>query len=102
MKDSVRRPEKGTLRAHFRHSTPFLSPEKLGETTTKTKKKKMRGKPVPGKAILVLCMVSFLAGLLFTTRTWTRSSDNSFNKERHLQFIPLTKNRVSFAFVFFT
>ncbi|KAM3681498.1 hypothetical protein ACJW31_12G002000 [Castanea mollissima] len=35
---------------------------------------KMRGKPVSGRAILVLCLASFLAGSLFTSRTWTRSS----------------------------
>lgn len=35
---------------------------------------KMRGKPVSGRAILVLCLASFLAGSLFTSRTWTWSS----------------------------
>ncbi|KAK9270133.1 hypothetical protein L1049_025709 [Liquidambar formosana] len=34
----------------------------------------MRGKSVPGKAILVLCVASFLAGSMFTSRTWTHSS----------------------------
>ncbi|WRX30074.1 Glycosyl transferase [Theobroma cacao] len=33
--------------------------------------KKMRGKAVSGKAIFVLCLASFLAGSLFTSRTWT-------------------------------
>lgn len=65
------------------HSSTALWPEST--------KKKMRGKPVAGKAILILCMVSFLAGSLFTaqTSTWTHrsSTSNSFNKERHLQFI---------------
>ncbi|GLU06660.1 hypothetical protein SLE2022_236670 [Rubroshorea leprosula] len=31
----------------------------------------MRGKPVSGKMILVLCLASFLAGSLFTGHTWT-------------------------------
>ncbi|KAK3014982.1 hypothetical protein RJ639_010339 [Escallonia herrerae] len=34
----------------------------------------MRGKPVPAKAILVLCIASFLAGSLFTSRNWVRPS----------------------------
>ncbi|KAJ4835486.1 putative beta-1,3-galactosyltransferase 8 [Turnera subulata] len=38
--------------------------------------RKMRGKPVSGKAIFVLCIASFLAGSLFTSRNWTRSSRN--------------------------
>ncbi|XP_030550761.2 probable beta-1,3-galactosyltransferase 8 [Rhodamnia argentea] len=33
--------------------------------------KKMRGKPLPGRSILVLCISSFLAGSLFMSRTWT-------------------------------
>ncbi|KAF8025129.1 hypothetical protein BT93_F2086 [Corymbia citriodora subsp. variegata] len=33
--------------------------------------KKMRGKPLPGRFILALCISSFLAGSLFTSRTWT-------------------------------
>lgn len=31
---------------------------------------KMRGKSVPGKIILTLCIASFLAGTLFTRHTW--------------------------------
>ncbi|XP_021775306.1 probable beta-1,3-galactosyltransferase 8 isoform X1 [Chenopodium quinoa] len=34
--------------------------------------KKMRGKAVPGKAIVLLCIASFLAGTLFTSQTWSR------------------------------
>ena len=34
---------------------------------------KMRGKPFSGKAIFVFCLASFLAGSLFTSRTfWTQ------------------------------
>ncbi|KMT19945.1 hypothetical protein BVRB_1g009910 [Beta vulgaris subsp. vulgaris] len=32
----------------------------------------MRGKAVPGKAIVLLCIASFLAGTLFTSQTWSR------------------------------
>ncbi|GAB4861169.1 Probable beta-1,3-galactosyltransferase 8, variant 3 [Ancistrocladus abbreviatus] len=32
--------------------------------------KKMRGKTLPGKAVFVLCVASFLAGTLFTSHTW--------------------------------
>ncbi|XVE60659.1 hypothetical protein DITRI_Ditri05aG0146100 [Diplodiscus trichospermus] len=43
--------------------------------------KKMRGKAVSGKAIFVLCLASFLAGSLFTSRTWTsHSTSTSYNK----------------------
>ncbi|XWS24675.1 hypothetical protein CRYUN_Cryun27aG0002800 [Craigia yunnanensis] len=41
--------------------------------------KKMRGKAVSGKAIFVLCLASFLAGSLFTSRTWT-SHSTTYNK----------------------
>ncbi|XP_021760861.1 probable beta-1,3-galactosyltransferase 8 [Chenopodium quinoa] len=37
-----------------------------------TESKKMRGKAVPGKAIVLLCIASFLAGTLFTSQTWRR------------------------------
>ncbi|KAA3468431.1 putative beta-1,3-galactosyltransferase 8 [Gossypium australe] len=37
----------------------------------------MRGKAVSGKAILVLCLASFLAGSLITSRTWTSQSHNN-------------------------
>ncbi|KAL8257134.1 hypothetical protein R6Q59_029174 [Mikania micrantha] len=39
---------------------------------------KMRGKPLPGKIILMLCMASFLAGSLFTRHTWPYSNDFRF------------------------
>ncbi|KAA8521121.1 hypothetical protein F0562_011726 [Nyssa sinensis] len=48
--------------------------------------KKMRVKPVPGKAIFILCIVSFLGGSLFTSRTWTHPSDNK--DIHHIQGIP--------------
>lgn len=79
-KDRVQQPEKRNLRAYFPHSNRALWPGKLGE-------KNMRGKLVPGKAIFILCMASFLAGSLFTTRTWTHRS-YSCNNDRQLQFIP--------------
>lgn len=41
----------------------------------KNQNKKMRAKSVSGKVILVLCIASFLAGSLFTNRTWTRTSE---------------------------
>ncbi|MBA0647133.1 hypothetical protein Goklo_015042 [Gossypium klotzschianum] len=37
----------------------------------------MRGKAVSGKAILVLCLASFLGGSLITSRTWTSQSHNN-------------------------
>ncbi|XP_019155509.1 PREDICTED: probable beta-1,3-galactosyltransferase 8 isoform X1 [Ipomoea nil] len=36
---------------------------------------KMRGKAVSGKAIFVLCVATFLAGSLFSSRTWNLHSD---------------------------
>ncbi|KAL2893946.1 putative beta-1 3-galactosyltransferase 8 [Bienertia sinuspersici] len=42
--------------------------------------KKMRGKPVSGKAIVILCIASFLAGTLFTSQTW--NSHNSDIKDQ--------------------
>ncbi|XVF29807.1 hypothetical protein REPUB_Repub16aG0002900 [Reevesia pubescens] len=39
----------------------------------------MRGKAVSGKVIFVLCLASFLAGSLFTSRTWT-TAHTSHNK----------------------
>ncbi|KAF8412023.1 hypothetical protein HHK36_004583 [Tetracentron sinense] len=42
----------------------------------KKEQKKMRGKPVPGKAIIILCVASFLAGSLFTSQTWIRPSEH--------------------------
>ena len=39
------------------------------------KSKKMRVKPVPTKLILMLCIASFLAGSLFTSRTSIHSSE---------------------------
>ncbi|KAJ9676423.1 hypothetical protein PVL29_025106 [Vitis rotundifolia] len=75
-KDRVQQQEKRNLRAYFPHSNRALWPGK-----------KMRGKLVPVKAIFILCMASFLAGSLFTTRTWTHRS-YSCNKDRQLQFIP--------------
>ncbi|CAK7340094.1 unnamed protein product [Dovyalis caffra] len=40
----------------------------------------MRGKPISGKAILVLCIASFLAGSLFTGTNWTRPSQAKDNR----------------------
>lgn len=47
--------------------------------------RKMRGKPVSGKAIFVLCFACFLAGSLFTSRTWTQPSST---REAHFPIIP--------------
>uniref|UniRef100_A0A2N9EDM7 Hexosyltransferase n=1 Tax=Fagus sylvatica TaxID=28930 RepID=A0A2N9EDM7_FAGSY len=52
--------------------------------------RKMRGKPVSGRAILVLCLASFLAGSLFTSRTWTHLSHS---KEPQIPIIPHHVNR---------
>ncbi|KAK1554920.1 hypothetical protein Q3G72_019089 [Acer saccharum] len=42
--------------------------------------RKMRpGKALSGKAIFVLCIASFFAGSLFTSRTWTHYKDNNQN-----------------------
>ncbi|KAB1211003.1 putative beta-1,3-galactosyltransferase 8 [Morella rubra] len=45
----------------------------------------MRGKPVSGKTLFVLCLGSFLAGSLFTSQTWTQSSQT---KESQIPNIP--------------
>ncbi|KAM7259067.1 hypothetical protein ACFE04_014808 [Oxalis oulophora] len=37
--------------------------------------RKMRGKQVSGKAILILCLASFIAGSLFTSQTWSREDN---------------------------
>ncbi|KAJ7949636.1 Hexosyltransferase [Quillaja saponaria] len=42
----------------------------------------MRGKPVSGKSIFVLCFASFFAGSLFTSQTWNHP--NSHNKDHQL------------------
>lgn len=47
--------------------------------------RKMRGKPVSGKTLFVLCLGSFLAGSLFTSQTWTHSSQT---KESQIPNIP--------------
>lgn len=49
----------------------------------------MRGKSVPGKIILMLCIASFLAGTLFTRHTWPYSND--FHFKNHEQKLSLTK-----------
>lgn len=46
-------------------------------------KKKMRGKAVSGKSIFVLCLASFLAGSLFTSRTWTTTSHIKNHQPNH-------------------
>ncbi|KAK9167816.1 hypothetical protein Scep_003007 [Stephania cephalantha] len=49
----------------------------------------MRGKLLPGRAVLVLCIASFLAGSLFTTtRTW-------HNNDRHNYSTSLSELRLS-------
>ncbi|XP_048335098.2 probable beta-1,3-galactosyltransferase 8 isoform X1 [Ziziphus jujuba] len=52
--------------------------------------RKMRGKSVSGKAIFVLCFACFLAGSLFTSRTWTQPSST---RESHFPIIPNHVNR---------
>ncbi|XVF63455.1 hypothetical protein PTKIN_Ptkin09bG0088300 [Pterospermum kingtungense] len=42
----------------------------------------MRGKAVSGKSIFVLCLASFLAGSLFTSRTWT-TTHNKIHQPNH-------------------
>ncbi|KAI3442588.1 Hexosyltransferase [Psidium guajava] len=44
---------------------------KVWPTHPENELKKMRGKPLPGRCILALCISSFLVGSLFTSRTWT-------------------------------
>lgn len=50
-----------------------------------TDTKKMRGKPINGKAIFVLCLASFLAGSLFTSRVSIYPPDN---KDQPVPAIP--------------
>lgn len=52
--------------------TVSLWPWQLGGPSKQIKK--MRGKPVSGKAILFLSIACFLAGTLFTGQIWTRPS----------------------------
>ncbi|KAF9587156.1 hypothetical protein IFM89_039596 [Coptis chinensis] len=54
----------------LRQSVTTLWPCHIEET------KKMRGKHVPGKAVVLLCIASFLAGSIFTSRTWSHSPEN--------------------------
>jgi hypothetical protein len=54
--------------------------------------RKMRGKTVSGKAILLLCLASFLAGSLFTSRqTWK----NHPSQTKQPQNIPIMPNHVN-------
>ncbi|XP_042479957.1 probable beta-1,3-galactosyltransferase 8 isoform X1 [Macadamia integrifolia] len=57
-----------------------------GTDTAETKK--MRGKPISGKAILALCIVSFLAGSLFARRKW-----NHVAETREFR-LPVVRNRI--------
>ncbi|KAF3440947.1 hypothetical protein FNV43_RR19233 [Rhamnella rubrinervis] len=50
---------------------------------------KMRGKPISGKAIIVLCFGCFVVGSLFTSRTWTQPSST-----RNAHF-PIISNHVN-------
>ncbi|XP_017216855.1 probable beta-1,3-galactosyltransferase 8 isoform X3 [Daucus carota subsp. sativus] len=50
----------------------------------KDQNKKMRAKSVSGKVILALCIASFLAGSLFTNRTWTRPSESKGGISHHV------------------
>ncbi|KVI06701.1 protein of unknown function DUF4094 [Cynara cardunculus var. scolymus] len=52
---------------------------------------KMRGKLVPGKIILMLCMASFLVGTLFTRHTWPYPPiNNDLRFKNHQHKISLT------------
>ncbi|KAJ4952056.1 hypothetical protein NE237_028888 [Protea cynaroides] len=65
----------------IRRSTRTACLLKTGDET-----KKMRGKPISGKAILALCIVSFLAGSLFARGKWNNHGGE--NKEFHLPVVP--------------
>ncbi|KAJ8759543.1 hypothetical protein K2173_007165 [Erythroxylum novogranatense] len=54
--------------------------------------KKMRGKALSGKAMLVLCIASFLAGSLFTNRSW--GGPQSSPAKDHHQF-PIVSRHVN-------
>ncbi|XP_057533122.1 probable beta-1,3-galactosyltransferase 8 [Amaranthus tricolor] len=53
---------------------------------TDIESKKMRGKNVPGKAIVLLCIASFLGGTLITSQTWSRHTLEV--KEQQVTFVP--------------
>ncbi|KAK4768518.1 hypothetical protein SAY87_003659 [Trapa incisa] len=43
--------------------------------------RKMRGKPLSGRIMLVLCIASFFAGSLFSKHTWSHSSSRNIDRE---------------------
>ncbi|CAO2834433.1 unnamed protein product [Amaranthus hypochondriacus] len=53
---------------------------------TDIESKKMRGKSVPGKAIVLLCIASFLGGTLITSQTWSRHTLEV--KEQQVTYVP--------------
>ncbi|XP_020540680.1 probable beta-1,3-galactosyltransferase 8 isoform X1 [Jatropha curcas] len=56
----------------------------------------MRAKPInSGKTIFILCIASFIAGSLFTTRSWTRTSPSQPKDHNHNNNIPLISRYVN-------
>lgn len=50
--------------------------------------RKMRAKPInSGKTILVLCIISFIAGSLFTSRTWNHSSTSQTKDHQNIPVV---------------
>lgn len=80
-------PEK-KLVAGLRHSVASY----LRRWQLENKSKKMRGKPVSGKAIIVLCFGCFVVGSLFNKRTWTQPASST--RDSHFPIIPNHVNRL--------
>ncbi|KAL5982818.1 putative beta-1,3-galactosyltransferase 8 [Asimina triloba] len=55
----------------FRQSVANLCPLRLD-----IEPKKMRGRPMTGKAVVGLCLACFFVGTLFSNRAWTRPLEN--------------------------
>lgn len=78
---------------------PLLSEKKLLERLwpwqIDNESKKMRGKPISsGKAILVLCIASFIAGSLFTSRTWIHTSPSQAKDHQNVPLISHYVNKL--------
>ncbi|KAJ9164334.1 hypothetical protein P3X46_023925 [Hevea brasiliensis] len=55
----------------------------------------MRGKPInSGKAILVFCIASFIAGSLFTSRTWNHPSPSKTKDHQNIPFVSHYENKL--------
>ncbi|XP_043806023.1 probable beta-1,3-galactosyltransferase 8 isoform X2 [Manihot esculenta] len=69
--------------------------ERLWPWQIDNESKKMRGKPISsGKGIIVLCIASFIAGSLFTSRTWIHTSPSQAKDHQNVPLISHYVNKL--------